>query len=212
SPEYAMHWTHVKQWLDDGYFGFYGTGWNDNQAKFEEGKVGLWIGSSGSFGGLMKKDLPFDFSATYLPFWKSITDEGYQSFIGGASLFAMSGKSAEENKASAAFFEYLTSSEVQYFWHKESGYVPITTAAYELAKADGHYDRFPAAEVGIQQLSLKAGENTRGYRMGFYVQIRDIENREFSRILSGETSVEDALATIEKEGNDLLARFAKTQN
>ncbi len=212
SPEYAMHWTHVKQWLDDGYFGFYGTGWNDNQAKFEEGKVGLWIGSSGSFGGLMMKDLPFDFSATYLPFWKSITDEGYQSFIGGASLFAMSGKSAEENKASAAFFEYLTSPEVQYFWHKESGYVPITTAAYELAKADGHYDRFPAAEVGIQQLSLKAGENTRGYRMGFYVQIRDIENREFSRILSGETSVEDALATIEKEGNDLLARFAKTQN
>lgn len=212
TEDYAMHWHHVKEWLDEGYFGFYGTSWNDNQAQFEEGKVGLWIGSSGSFGGLSKKDLPFDFSATYLPFWKSITDEGYQSFIGGASLFAMAGKSAEENKATAAFFEFLTSPEVQYFWHKESGYVPITTAAYELAKADGHYERAPAAEVGIQQLSLQAGENTKGYRMGFYVQIRDVENREFSRILSGETSVEDALATIEEEGNALLARFAKTQN
>jgi len=58
---------------------------------------------------------------------------------------------------------------------------------------------------------LTSGENTKGYRMGFYVQIRDVENREFSRILSGETTVDDAMATIEKEGNELLARFAKTQ-
>lgn len=211
NDDYKMHWTHVKQWLDDGYFGYYGTGWNDNQAQFEEGKVGLWIGSSGSFGGLMAKDLPFTFSATNLPFWSSITEEGYQTFIGGASLFAMAGKSAEENAATAAFFQYLTSPEVQYMWHQETGYVPITEAAYELAKEDGHYDRFPAAETGIKQLMLTAGENTKGYRMGFYVQIRDVENREFGRILSGETSVDDALANIEKEGNELLARFAKTQ-
>ena len=79
TDEFKMHWTHIKQWLDDGYFGYYGTGWNDNQAQFEQGKVGLWIGSSGSFGGLMKKDLPFEFSATNLPYWNAITDEGYQS-------------------------------------------------------------------------------------------------------------------------------------
>ena len=69
----------------------------------------------------------------------------------------------------------------------------------------------PAAEVGIQQLSLSAGENTKGYRMGFYVQIRDVMNREYGRILTGETSVDDGFATIEKEANALLARFAKTQ-
>ena len=62
------------------------------------------------------------------------------------------------------------------------------------------------------QLSLPAGDNTHGYRMGFYVQIRDIENRELARFLNGETSIEDALATIEAEGNELLARFAQTVN
>jgi len=100
---------------------------------------------------------------------------------------------------------------VQYFWHKETGYVPITESAYDLAKKDGHYDRMPAAEIGIKQLSLPAGENTRGYRMGFYVQIRDVMNREYGRILTGETSVEDAFKNIETEANQLLARFAKTQ-
>lgn len=211
SPEIKMHWTHVKEWLDEGYYAWFGAGWNDNQKPFEEGKVAIWLGSSGSFGGLSKLDLPFEFSATYLPYWEAVTTEPTQTFIGGAALFAMSGKSDEENKATAAFFKYLTSPEVQYMWHRETGYVPITIAAYDMAKADGYYDRKPAAEVGIKQLSLPSGEFTKGYRMGFYVQIRDVMNREFGRILGGETSVDDAFATIETEANDLLAKFAKTQ-
>lgn len=205
------HFTAVSEWKENGMFEWYGTGWGDNQTPFEEGKVAIWLGSSGSFGGLSKKDLPFEFSATLLPYWESVTSEPTQTFIGGASLFAMAGKSAEENKATAEFFRFLTSPEIQYFWHAETGYVPITNAAYDLAKSDGHYDRAPAAEVGIQQLSLPGGDNTKGYRMGFYVQIRDVMNREYGRILTGETSVEDAFATIEKEANELLARFAKTQ-
>ncbi|WP_084864234.1 extracellular solute-binding protein [Salibaculum halophilum] len=205
------HFSALTDWQDAGYFKWYGTGWGDNQTPFEEGKVAIWLGSSGSFGGLAQKDLGFDFSATFLPYWEAVTTEPKQTFIGGAALFAMSGHSAEENAATAKFFEFLTSPETQYFWHKETGYVPITEAAYELAQEDGHYDRMPAAEVGIQQLSLPAGENTRGYRMGFYVQIRDVMNREYGRILTGETSVEEAFQTIETEANQLLERFAKTQ-
>ena len=206
------HFTALSEWQEQGYVEWFGTGWGDNQTPFEEGKVAIWLGSSGSFGGLSKKDLGFEFSATFLPYWEAVTTEPKQTFIGGASLFAMAGKTAEENEATAAFFEFLTKPETQYYWHQQTGYVPITEAAYEVAKADGHYDRAPAAEVGILQLSLPAGENTKGYRMGFYVQIRDVMNREYGRILTGETSVEDAFAAIETEANALLARFAKTQN
>jgi sn-glycerol 3-phosphate transport system substrate-binding protein len=206
------HFTAVTEWQKEGFFEWFGTGWGDNQSKFEEGEVAMWLGSSGSFGGLLKKDLPFEFSATYLPYWEGVTKEPTQTFIGGASLFAMAGKSAEENKATAEFFRFLTSADTQYYWHKATGYVPITEAAYEKAKADGHYTRFPAAEVGIQQLQMPAGENTKGYRMGFYVQIRDVMNREYGRILTGETDVETAFKNIEAEANKLLARFAKTQS
>ena len=211
NPAIRAHFTALTDWQERGFFEWYGTGWGDNQTPFEEGKVAIWLGSSGSFGGLSKLDLPFDFSAGFLPYWEAVTTAPTQTFIGGASLFAMAGKSDAENAATAAFFEYLTSPEVQYMWHRETGYVPITTAAYDMAKADGHYDRFPAAEVGIQQLSLPSGDNTRGYRMGFYVQIRDVMNREYGRILTGETSVEDAFNSIETEANELLSRFAQTQ-
>ncbi len=204
------HFSAVKDWVDAGLFGYYGTGWTDNQKPFEGGEVAMWLGSSGSFGGL-SKTVEFPFSATYLPYWESVTTEPTNTFIGGAALFAMEGQPAEEDKATAEFFKFLTSAETQYYWHKETGYVPITNAAYELAKSDGHYDRAPAAETGILQLTQPSGEWTKGYRMGFYVQIRDVMNREYGKILSGEKSVDDAFATIEADANKLLARFAKTQ-
>lgn len=206
-----LHFTKLKEWLDKGWYGYYGAGWGDNQAPFEKGEVAIWLGSSGSFGGL-KNSVDFDFSATFLPYWEAITTEPKQTFIGGAALFAMSGKSDDENKATAKFFEFLTSTDVQTFWHKETGYVPITTAAYEAAKAEGYYDEVPQAEVGIQQLSLPSGDWSKGYRMGFYVQIRDVMNREYGRIFAGETDVETAFSVIEEEGNKLLDRFAKTTN
>lgn len=209
-PAIKAHFQALVDWKDAGLFEWYGTGWGDNAAPFENGEVAMWLGSSGSFGGLLKK-VDFPFSAAKLPYWEAVTTEPKQTFIGGAALFAMAGKSAEENKATAEFFRFLTSENTQYFWHQQTGYVPITEAAYDVAKKDGHYDRFPAAEVGIEQLSLEAGEFTKGYRMGFYVQIRDVMNREYGRILTGETDVDTAFEAIEAEANKLLARFAKTQ-
>ncbi len=204
-----MHFTKVKEWLDAGYYGYYGAGWGDNQAPFENGEVAMWLGSSGSFGGLLNS-ADFEFSATYLPYWESVTTEPTQTFIGGAALFALTGHDEAENKASAEFFKFLSSPEIQLMWHKETGYVPITTAAYDAAKAEGYYDEKPQAEIGIKQLSLPSGDNSKGYRMGFYVQIRDVMNREYGRIFAGETDVESAFAVIEEEGNKLLERFSKT--
>ncbi|MBZ4022155.1 ABC transporter substrate-binding protein [Rhodobacter sp. TJ_12] len=204
----VMMFDKLKEWADAGLFGFYGAGWVDNQKPFEEGKVAFWIGSSGSFGGL-QKTATMPFSAEFLPYWDSL-GEGTQSFIGGAALFAMAGKPAEENACTAEFFSFLTSPEIQVYWHKNTGYVPITTAAYDMAKAEGWYDETPVAEVGIKQLMLPGGDWSKGYRMGFYPQIRTVMEREFNRIFSGEVSPKDALDTIETEANGLLAKFAKT--
>jgi sn-glycerol 3-phosphate transport system substrate-binding protein len=169
----------------------------------------MWLGSSGSFGGL-KQSAEFDFGTTYLPYWKSINSKEVSTFIGGAALFAMSGHTDKEYQAVAAFFDYMTQPETQYFWHRETGYVPITNAAYDMAKKDGYYQENPDAEVGILQLSLPGAEWTKGYRMGFYVQTRETIYREMDRLMAGETTVKKALQVIEKDGNANLSRFART--
>ena len=204
-----MHWGKMKEWLDNGHYGFYGRAWGDNQDAFVQKKVAMWMGSSGSFGGL-KKSTDFEFGTTFLPYWKSVIDEPKGTFIGGAALFAMSGKPDAEYKGVADFFSYMTNPKNQVFWHKETGYVPITTAAYDVAKAEGYYNESPDAEVGILQLSQPGGEWTKGYRLGYYVQIRDVMYSKFDDIFSGKSSVDDAFAEMEAESNKLLARFAAT--
>ena len=204
-----MHWGKMKEWLDDGHYGFYGRAWGDNQDAFVQKKVAMWMGSSGSFGGL-KKSTDFEFGTTFLPYWKSVIDEPKGTFIGGAALFAMSGKSDAENKGTADFFSYMTNPENQVFWHKATGYVPITTAAYDMAKQEGYYSESPDAEVGILQLSQPGGEWTKGYRLGYYVQIREVMYSKFDNIFSGKSSVDEAFAEMTAESNKLLARFAAT--
>ena len=204
-----MHWGKVKEWLDAGYYGFYGRAWGDNYDAFVQKEVAMWLGSSGSFGGLLKA-AEFEFGATFLPYWKSIIDEPKGTFIGGAALFAMSGHSDEEYKAIADFFGYMTASENQVFWHKETGYVPITSEAYEVAKKDGYYETTPDAEIGILQLSQPGGEWTKGYRLGYYVQIRDVMYKHYDNIFSGESTVDEAFAAMEEESNALLKRFSDT--
>ena len=203
------HWQHVKDWKDAGYYGYYGRAWGANQDAFVQQQVAMWIGSSGSFGGL-RKSAQFDFGASTLPYWEGTGDAPKSTFIGGAALFAFSGHDAAQDAGVAEFFKFLTKPETQYYWHKETGYVPITNAAYELAKEDGYYKESPDAEVGITQLSEEGGEWTKGYRLGFYVQIREVIYREVDKIMNGEETVDAAFATIEEEANGLLDRFNDT--
>lgn len=210
NPNLIKHFEKAKEWKDKGWYGFYGSGWGDNLKPFEQGKVAMWLGSSGSFGGIKEK-AEFKFGTTFLPYWDSITKgKSYNTFIGGAALFPFSGKSTAENKCTAQFLKFMSSPDIQVFWHKSTGYVPITEAAYKKAKAEGYYKEEPAAETGILQLSLPSGKWTRGYRLGFYVQIREVMKREYDKVFSGDITPAQAFATIQKEANKKLSRFART--
>lgn len=207
----TMHLGKLQDWHSAGYYGHYGQSWDDNQDAFVNQEVSMWLGSSGSFGGL-KQSADFNFGTTFLPYWASVNENAGNTFIGGAALFAMSGHSNAEEAGIAAFFDFLTQPETQYFWHRETGYVPVTNAAYQLAKSEGYYVENPDAEVGVQQLSLPGGEWAKGYRLGFYVQTREVIYREMDKLMAGDTTPERALREIEKAGNQNLKRFARTVN
>ncbi|MFB9134050.1 sn-glycerol-3-phosphate ABC transporter substrate-binding protein UgpB [Vibrio olivae] len=209
SDDMKMHFNKLKEWSDKGYYKYYGSDWDANQTPFERQEVAMWIGSSGSFGGLRDR-VKFELGTTYLPYWSSLSNHPVHTFIGGGALFALSGHDQEQDKGVAAFFAYLTQPETQMYWHKTTGYVPVTNAAYELTKASGYYQKNPNAEVGVKQLSLPDGEWAKGYRLGFYPQIREVMNREFDNIFAGSSSVEQSLDKVETESSQLLKRFART--
>ncbi|HBK8016313.1 TPA: ABC transporter substrate-binding protein, partial [Vibrio cholerae] len=51
---------------------------------------------------------------------------------------------------------------------------------------------------------------TKGYRLGYYPQVREVMHREFDNIFSGRSTVESSLNKVEDESAKLLNRFART--
>ena len=123
----------------------------------------------------------------------------------------MGGKKPEEYKGVAKFFAFLSDTDRQAKLHQESGYLPITRAAYEKTKADGFYEKNPILQTPLLELTNKEPtENSRGLRLGNMVQMRDVWSEEIEAALAGQKSAKDALDTAVARGNQLLRQFERT--
>jgi sn-glycerol 3-phosphate transport system substrate-binding protein len=147
---------------------------------------------------------------TQLPYYPDVAGAPQNTIIGGASLWVMGGKKPEEYKGVAKFFTYLSGTELQRRLHEETGYLPITKAAYEATKASGFYDKNPGREVPIVQLTGKPPTpNSRGLRLGNLVQIRDVIAEDLEAAFAGKTAAKPALDDAVNRGNALLRQFQK---
>jgi sn-glycerol 3-phosphate transport system substrate-binding protein len=146
-----------------------------------------------------------------MPYFPDVAGAPQNSIIGGASLWVMGGKSADEYKGIAKFFTFLSDTDRQAQLHQVSGYLPITKAAYEKTKAAGFYEKNPILEVPLKELTNKPPtENSRGLRFGNMVQMRDIWAEEIEATLAGQKSAKAALDAAVERGNQLLRQFERT--
>lgn len=182
----------------------------DSLPLFINEKCAMWMNSSAYYGS-MKEQAKFNFGQTMLPLDTDLADAPQNSIIGGATLWALQGHEAEDYKGVAKFMTYLSSAEVQAWWHQETGYVPITKAAYELSKQQGFYKQNPGTDTAIKQLSLNIPTaNSRGIRFGNFVQVRDVINEELEALWAGDKNATDALNTAVERGNKLLRKFERS--
>ncbi len=187
----------------------YGGRENKANPLFSSGQVGMHFESIGGYANF-KNTCKFDFGVARMPYYPEVAGAPQNSIIGGASLWVFSGKSKDEYKGIASFFTFLSKPETQAFWHQSTGYLPITTAAYELTKSQGFYDTNPGPEVAIKQLLNKAPtKNSMGIRFGNFNIIREIEDQTWEDILAGKISVKDGLERMVREGNAKLREFER---
>jgi sn-glycerol 3-phosphate transport system substrate-binding protein len=208
-PLQVRHWENLKKWQDSGLFQYGGpVGGNDAPPKFYAQECAIYMNSSASRAGVMANAKDFEVGFGMLPYYDDVEGAPQNSIIGGATLWVLQGKQAEEYKGVADFFTYLSSAEVQADWHQFSGYLPITQAAYELGKSQGFYEKTPGADVSIKQMTNKEPTaNSKGLRFGNYVQIRTIIDEEFEQLLSGAKSAQQALDSLVERGNALIRDF-----
>ena len=206
SPLHVAHIGALQGWIEDGVFQ-YGGRRSDSAGLFYSGECAMYMNSSASYAGIVAST-DFDFGVSKLPYWPQVEGAPQNSIIGGATLWVLGGHSDEEYAAVAAFFEYLSSPEVQAEWHQATGYLPITMASYELSQAQGFYAANPGTETSILQMTNAAPtENSKGLRFGSFVQIRDIINEELEAVWAGDKTAQEGLDAAVERGNVLLRQF-----
>jgi len=206
SPLHVRHIQQLADWQKDKIF-VYGGRTNLGDAKFETGEVAMQTESSAGYARF-KANCKFEFRTGMLPYWPDVPGAPQNTIIGGASLWVLQGHPAAEYKGVAAFFNYLSSPEVQSEWHKATGYLPITTAAYELTKAQGFYKENPGMETALKQMLLhKPTANSKGLRFGNFLQVRDNNYNELEAIFAGKKTAQEGLNDAVAAGNKLLRKF-----
>jgi len=207
SPLHVRHIENLANMAKQGLFVYKGRG-NVPEASFVSGECAMMTTSSGFYGNV-KKNAKFAFGLAPLPHYQDVPGAPQNTVIGGASLWVMAGKKADEYKGIAKFFSFLSSPEVQSASHKRTGYLPITTAAFELTEKSGFYKQNPGTDVAVNQMVRKVTDKSRGIRLGNYVQIRAVEDEELEQVWAGKKSAKEGLDTIVKRGDELLERFEK---
>lgn len=208
SPLHVRHIDNLSQAAKAGEFVYKGRG-SAAQASFTSGECAMIQTSSGFYGDVAK-NAKFAYGLAPLPYYPDVKGAPQNTVIGGASLWVMAGKKPAEYKGVAKFFEFLSDTKVQAASHQRTGYLPITMGAYELTDKSGFYAKHPGTDTAVNQMVRKVTDNSRGIRLGNYVQIRTIEDEELEQVWAGKKTAKEALDSIVSRGNELLARFERS--
>jgi sn-glycerol 3-phosphate transport system substrate-binding protein len=208
TPLHVKHISNMQDWVKRGYFTYAGRR-NEPEAKFFSGECAMLTSSSAAYGNI-KRQAKFNWGIAKLPYYSEVAGAPQNTLIGGASLWVMNGKKAPEYKGVAKFFTFLSSPDVQVKWHQETGYLPITMAAYEISKKSGFYEKNPGTDVSVQQMIVKTTDKSRGIRLGNFVQIRDVIDEELEGVWAQKQDAKQALDKIVSRSNELLEKFERT--
>jgi sn-glycerol 3-phosphate transport system substrate-binding protein len=201
APLYVEHFQTIADLAKEGAFR-YGGRTSEAKQLFTSGECAILTESSGGLGDIAKSGV--NYGIGQLPYYEG---HGPQNTIpGGASLWVFAGKSDEEYKGVAEFFNFLSQTEIQAKLHQVSGYMPVTMAAYEETKKSGFYEKNPGRETPLLQMMGKAPtENSKGVRLVNLPQVRDILNEEFEAMLSGQQDAKTALDKAVERGDAAIA-------
>lgn len=204
-PNQLHHINRVVDWQKQGFFKYAGRYNEEPENLFISEKCAILFQGANRLS-LLQKNAKFPIGVGYMPYWNQITKKPFNLNIGGSSFWVMRGFSDDEYRGIVQFFEYLSATEIQAFWHQKTGYLPITDAAYFLTKKKGFYKDHPAAEIAVLEVMGNAPTKwTRGIRLPNYMQVRDIIIDNLEKAFNGELPAQKALDQAVLEGNKILS-------
>ena len=206
----TMEWW--KRMVDEGVALNLGRKTSDTKAAFAAGQVAMTLDSTAGLRGYVDAvGGKFEVGTGFLP--KLDGAEGGGVIIGGASLWMLNNRSEAEQQAAWEFMKFLAEPEQQAYWHVNTGYFPITKAAYDLDLVQENAKEFPQFQTAVDQLhTSKPSTATQGAVMGVFPEARQIVETAMEEIVNGARSAEEAMQHAADEITQRIRDYNSTVN
>jgi sn-glycerol 3-phosphate transport system substrate-binding protein len=208
----SKHLANLVEWRNEGLVRLNpDTKGGNLVAAFSSGECAMIEASSGSYSTFTKAfGDKYDITVGLAPMYKG--EARHNTLVGGASIYVMKGHGKDEIDGARAFLNFVRQPDQQIAFSAATGYVPVTNDVLgTIAKRlDAKSPEFATAAIGIQSMSAPATADTRGIRLGSYIQFRQIWTEETQKAFAGQQTMQQALDNAKKRGDELLRRFQHT--
>lgn len=199
-----------KAGVDGGYFFNPGID-NDGAANaFNAGKTAMYIESTARLRGHINTIAgKFQLGTGLYPRPDSRPKDG-GNIIGGASLYIMKSRPAEEQQAAWEFIKYAMSPAVQAQWQADTGYYPIAKAAYNEGPSKEWGSKYPQFLTAVNQIrESPQNRMTSGAVLGVMPQARQRTQKMIEAVLLGQATSQAALDAAVTEINAAIEKYNK---
>ena len=208
----AKHLANLVDWRNEGLVRLNADTKGGNLvAAFSSGECAMIEASSGSYSTFTKAfEGKYEITVGMAPMYKGETR--HNTLVGGASVYIMKGHDKAEIEGAKAFLNFLRQPQQQMTFSAATGYVPVTNDVLDaIAKSpDAKSPKYATAAIGIESMSEPATPDTRGIRLGSYIQFRQIWMEETQKAFAGQQAMQVALDKAKTRGDELLRRFQQT--
>ncbi|WP_066454504.1 extracellular solute-binding protein [Castellaniella caeni] len=169
-------------------------------SRFAEGQCAVFMSNSGNIGQF-NSQRKLNYAVSGLPYYPEVTKVPGNPFVSGAGLWVMK-TSKPVTEAAASFLAWMAQPEQAARWYQETGYLPLTQAAFDATPAS-YYSRLGQWRSLVAVYAGRSAVTGQGFRIHNYPAIRSRFQQILTTALDGQQPAVTALSLAATEGNRL---------
>ncbi len=173
--------------------------WQGSANDFMAGRTAMLYHSTGSLTNL-RKSSPFEVDVAFMP-----KNKTFGACQGGGPIMIAKKQSDAAIEASWAFAKWMTSTEVQSQWSRDTGYLAVRKSAWETPDMKAYLEKVPQAKVALDQAAYAGAF----LQVPGYHKVREYLKSALDRTLAGEIAPDAALKEAAANSNREIQRLLR---
>lgn len=176
--------------------------WQGSANDFLAGRTAMLYHSTGSLTNL-RTSAPFQVDVAFMP-----KNKTFGACQGGGPIMIAKKQSDAAIEASWAFAKWMTSTEVQSQWGRDTGYLAVRKSSWETPEMKAYLEQVPQAKVALEQAAYAGAF----LQVPGYHKVREYLKSALDRTLAGEIAPDVALKEATANSNREIQRLLRRRS